>query len=278
MLISRFIAILLFSAVLTKAKEAINETKSDSGREYDQVESCCVIEDHSFHSFDAAIRDLTNNTAIKIVELKIEVNSSVTVEHLENVAIIGYGISTVDCVSIGTIHFISCNNVTIRGINWERCGSSNELSYPGIKFYKTSNVTIQNCSFTSSLTQAVVFSQVLGDVYIYNSVFTHNTQHRGHGAAVQYTPESTTHTQTKLMINNCNFSYNGDAKSVIYIDGSGNKQRQYSYLQNSMFIGNEGVPVYLLHHNYKLEVMYFLNKMKGFLVAVFSAACQLFYL
>ena len=120
-----------------------------------------------------------------------------------------------DCVNIGAIHFISCNNViTIRGVNWERCGSSNGLSYPGISFYKSSNVTIQNCSFNSSLAQAVVLSQVSGDLYINNSVFTHNAQHRGHGAAVQYTPESTTHTQTKLMINSCNFSYNGPAKSV----------------------------------------------------------------
>ena len=46
------------------------------------------------------------------------------------------------------------------------------------------------------------------------SVFTHDTQHRSHGAAVQYTPESTTHAQTKLTINSCNFSYNGAAKSV----------------------------------------------------------------
>ena len=100
----------------------------------------------------------------------------------------------------------------------------NHLFQESASFYRLSNV-IFYCSFNSSLTQAIlVFSQVSGDVYINNSVFTHNTQHRGHGAAVQYTPESTTHTQTKLVINNCNFSYNGVAKSVIYIDGSRKKE------------------------------------------------------
>ena len=46
------------------------------------------------------------------------------------------------------------------------------------------------------------------------------------------------------MIDRCNFSYNGAAKSIIYIGGSSEKEI-YLYLQNSMFIGNEGVPIYL---------------------------------
>ena len=223
MLTVRIAIVLLLSVVymFTRAKEikfgatSSEDEFSSSGTKYDQVEPCCVIRNHSFYSLDRAVNSLTNNTTIRIIGPEIIVSrSNVTVRHLENVAIIGDGISTVDCVNVGSIFFISCNNVTITGVNWERCGFSNKSSYPGISFYKSSNVIIQNCSFNSSLAQAVVLSQVSGDLYINNSVFTYNAQHRGHGAAVQYTPESTTHTQTKLVINNGQWS-NGAAKSVI---------------------------------------------------------------
>ena len=136
-----------------------------------------MIGSQSFYSLDRAVSSLTNNATIRITGPNM-LKSNATVRHLDNVAIIGNGISTVDCVNIGAIHFISCNNVSITGVNWERCGSNNELSYPGISFYKSSNVTIQNCSFNYSLTQAIVFSQVSGDIYINNSVFTYNTQHK----------------------------------------------------------------------------------------------------
>ena len=159
---------------------------------------------------------------IKIVGSNVVLDSKITVENLENIAIIGHGTSTVNCIGIGAINFISCNNVTITGIDWERCGlTSKEPSYPGIRFHKSSKIIIQSCSFNSSIGHAVVFSKVSGNIHINNSVFTHNNHHRDHGAAVQYTADGTTHTQIKLVINSCNFSYNGVAKSVIFIDGSG---------------------------------------------------------
>ena len=73
-------------------------------------------------------------------------------------------------------------------------------------------------------------------------MFTHNTQYRGHGAAVEYIPAATAHNQTRLMTDRCNFTHNGAARSILYVAGSEN--RLYSYLQDSLFIGNEGVPSY----------------------------------
>ena len=78
-------------------------------------------------------------------------------------------------------------------------------------------------------------------------MFTHNTQYRGHGAAVEYIPAATAHTQTRLMINRCNFTHNGAARGILYIAGSEN--RLYSYLQDSVFVDNEGVPIFLSQQN-----------------------------
>ena len=262
---ARIVSIFLLCVVFIKAEETINKTYSQEiasgsgteydqvGTEYDQVASCCVIGEVPFHSIDSAIRNLTNNITIKITESDVVLHTKVIVENLDNIAIIGHGNSTVNCIGIGAINFISCNNVTITGVDWERCGSSNEPSYPGISFYKSSNIIIQSCSFNSSTGQAVVFSEVSGNIHITNSVFTHNKQHGGHGAAVQYSPMIAGYTQTKLVIDSCNFSYNGASKSVIFIGDSGNRELQYSCLQNSRFIGNEAVPVYLSHHKLHIK-------------------------
>ena len=133
--------------------------------------------------------------------------------------------------------------MAIKGINWENCGSSNESPYPVLSFYKSSNVTIQNCAFYSAMGQVLLFSETSGNVFINSCEFTHNNQYRGHGAAVQYTTEVTTPTITRLVIDGCYFSNNVAARSIVYIGGQGS--RQLSYLQNSKFVGNEGVPIYL---------------------------------
>ena len=176
---------------------------------------------------------------ITISKSHVTLGTKISLENLENVSIIAHQASTVNCKGIGAIKLSSCNNVTIKGISWENCGSSSGSSYPGISFYRSSKLTIQNCKFYFSLGQSLVFSEPSESVFINNCEFTHD-QHTGHGTAVQYTTKATT---TRLVINRCTFSNNGIAKSIVYIGGS--EKRQFSFLQNSTFIGNKGVPVYL---------------------------------
>ena len=87
----------------------------------------------------------------------------------------------------------------------------------------SSNIVIQGCSFHNSTAQAVVLSNISGNVYINNCQFTHNKYHKGHGAAIYYTSSPEQSTQVQLVINNCNFTFNGPAESVVYIDNSNNK-------------------------------------------------------
>jgi len=60
------------------------------------------------------------------------------------------------------------------------------------------------------------------------------------------------------MIDKCNFIHNGAAKSILYIAGS--EYRLYSYLQNSAFNGNEGVPIFLLQQNLHITIDLFFKQ------------------
>jgi len=87
----------------------------------------------------------------------------------------------------------------------------------------------QTCSSTSLL------SDVSGSIYTSTILymFTYNSQYGGHGTALYYLPQlATGATQTRLVMDGCNFSYNRAAKSVIYIGGSVNMSFQW---QNSVF-------------------------------------------
>ncbi|XP_065908930.1 probable outer membrane protein pmp6 [Dysidea avara] len=204
------------------------------------------MEDHQFHSIFHALSNFTSNTIITVVSDAV-LSSIVVLENLESVAIIGQGNPTVNCNGVGEIKFVSCNNVIIKGVNWERCGS-NDSSYPGMEFYNSSNILIQTCSFHHSTMQAVVMSKMSGNVYINNCQFTHNKYHNGHGATIYYTSAPEQSTRVLLVMNNCDFTMNGPAKSVVYID-SNNRANDFVslLLQTSTFTHNQGIPIYISH-------------------------------
>jgi len=239
--------------IFAKAQESTSSSQditSGSGIAFEQtVKPCCVVGENTFYSLDSAVHSIANNTMLKIITPNVILDSKVSLINLENISIIGHKIPTVNCKSMGAISLSSCNNVTIRGIKWENCGSSNKSSYPGISFYNSSILNIQQCTFYSSMGQAVLFLEPSGNVCINNCKFIHNSQHKGHGAAMQLL--SGAHTQTILVVDRCNFSYNGAAKSIVYIGGS--DKGSYLYFHNLTFIGNEGVPIYLSQKQLHIE-------------------------
>ena len=250
--------IIVVSVIFTKAEELISNetfpqdiTISGSESVFEQViKPCCLIGDHHFYSLDRALHSLTNDSIVKVIASIALLNSKVSIKNLENIAIVGHGTLTVSCSGIGAISFSFCNNVTIKDVVWENCGSSNKSTYPGIGFHKSSNLTVQNCKFHSSITQALTFSEPSGNIYISNCKFTQN-EHSGHGAAVEYISAATARNQTRLMIDRCEFSNNGAAKSIVYINSV--DKPLTSYLQDSLFIGNKGVPLYVSHHKLHIQ-------------------------
>ena len=151
---------------------------------------------------------------------------------------------------------VSCNNVTVEGINWKRCGSSNNQYYPAIKFHNSSNITVKGCSFQHSVRKIIVLSKVSGSLHIKNCKFTNNNQYEGHGTAIHYLSVSTYHILKKLLVEDCNFTDNGAnrvAGSVIYVASPTNKFYSHLIIRNSVFSRNKGVSIYISHHSLHIQ-------------------------
>jgi len=218
--------------------------------------SCCIYSNCSCPSLYNVLANynLTSNVLINITT-DVKLPTIISLINLSNISIIGHNNPTVNCNNSGGLHFISCNNCTIEGITWERCGARNasahdENVYATLQLYNSSNIAIMNCSFQHSLGQAVVLSGVSEDVNINHCNFLSNMykQHDGHGAAIHYSSNISNYL-LNLIITNCSFFYNGRAKSVVYLGHSSCKLKEYLYLQNSYFYHNNGVPIYLTNQN-----------------------------
>ena len=211
------------------------DVTTDLGNDQDQL-SCCVTDNCTFHSFEDALGNVTNNLVIDI-ETSVVLSSSFTIENFDNILIRSQTNATVLCANTGNLHFVSCSNVVIEGIVWQGCG--------GPHFYNSSNITIQDCNFHNSTRQAIVMSKMSGDVHIKDCQFTHNNDYGDHGSAIHYSSQTVANPPPVLNINNCNFTSNGPAGSVVYISSPTNNMHYNILLQDSVFINNQGVPIYL---------------------------------
>ena len=194
---------------------------------------------------DTLVGTVSNNSIINITNTTV-LSSMVVLKYLENILIVG---DSIDCNSNGSVKFVSCKNVTIEGVRWEQCGT---LTNPAIGFYDSSNVKIQNCSFHRSTGQAVVLSKVSGNVYINNCQFTHNNAYEGQGTTIHIS-QSKPHVQLHVVIDKCNFTVNGPAESVVCVDGIPNHNNLQLTTKNSVFMQNQGVPIYISHTNLHLN-------------------------
>ena len=211
---------------------------------------CCVYGNCSCHSLDYALTHLTSNVLIKITT-DVTLSSLAEVSDLENVTIIGHNNPTVNCRNFGGMHFTFCHNCIIKGIIWDGCGTKAE---PGLKLSYSSNIKIQYCSFQHSIGQAVVLSEVTGDVNINHCQFVYNSHYRGHGAAVHYSSSNVTnHLQPLLTISNCNFTNNKGAKSLVYIENRISEHADNVMLYYSKFCHNQGTSIYVINQKVSLS-------------------------
>ena len=224
--------------------------------EDDNSRTCCVHENCSYSSLDQCLANLTSNIMINITT-DVTLSSLVRASNLSNVSIIGHNYPTVNCKSVGGIHFAFCLNCTIQGITWDGCGSS---VVPGLKF-SYSSVSIQNCTFQHLLGQAVVLLGVLGDVNICDCKFTNNNDYMGHGVAIQFSSNDTRNSfQYVFTISNCNFSYN-TMNSLIYFENARLNSVKV-ILNNSTFYRNKGISLYAINsHIYLIGNFFFQNNL-----------------
>ena len=221
---------------------------SENGSDND---TCCAFGRCYCRSLDRALANLNNSFLINITTDTM-LSSLIEISHLGNVSIIGHNNPTVNCKNVGGIHVTFCHNCIIQDITWDGCGSI-KTQQPGLKFKNSCNVTIHNCSFEYSIGQAVVLSEMSGDVIINHCKFVNNIHYRGHGSAIHYSFKKEAFYQSVLMINNCSFTYNKWAKSLVYIENSTSKHNNTIRLNHSKFCHNQGVPVYVVNQNIYLS-------------------------
>ena len=219
--------------------------------EDDNNHICCAYGNCSCNSLDHALIYLTSNVLINITT-DVTLSSLVKVSDIENVTIIGHNNPTVNCKDFGRIHLNFCNNCIIQGITWDGCGSVDidDHTETVLKLSNSSNITIDNCSFQYSKGQAVLLSEVSGDVNIHHCNFMHNNHYGGHGAAIHYSSSNVTncHQLAVFAISDCNFAYNY-AKSLVYIENTISRQNVNVTIHYSKFCHNQGVSVYAVSQN-----------------------------
>ena len=188
----------------------VSESVSDdegsfTNGEDDNSHVCCVYGNCTCNSLDHALANLTSNVVINITT-DVTLSSLIERSDLQNVSIIGHNNPTVNCKT-GAMQFAFCHKCIIQGITWNRCGS---ITKAVLKLNDHSNITIQNCSFQHSLGQALVLSEVSGDVSINNCNFVNNSHCKDHGTAIHYYSNKTNNFTSGFIFNieSCKFSNN----------------------------------------------------------------------
>ena len=205
----------------------------------------------SLHCLHCALQraNFTNNIIINITTDAV-LSSVIQLMNINNISIIGHNNPTVDCNDTGALHFMSCHNITIKGINWQRCGTGTNKNYrPGLEIYNCSNVIIKDSSFKFSVGRSLALVNVFGQVSIDYCEFTQNAIYDDHGAAVYYS--SLTDQENVFSMNNCNFS-NNSAKSTVYVRGRC-ELREFLHLNNLDFSNNQAVPLYIIDHHVQIN-------------------------
>ena len=228
----------------------------------DPVTLPVCIHQHCFcQAIDYVLASLTNNTQIDL-SINVTLSSIITISGV-NISIIGHHNPTINCSNGGALKFSYCHNCTIEGITWDGFGaeSINSSNVPVIEFYHSSNIIIQNCTFQYSVGQAVILSEISGNVGINHCNFLYNKQYKGYGTAVSFSTSNNfqEHTQLIFKISNCIFSNNEGIYGIVYISQC-SKKSQKILLSDSTFSSNKGTSLYLSNQNlHLLDIVIFHN-------------------
>ena len=201
------------------------------------------------------IEDIPSNVVV-IITKNITLSSRLQFKKVANLSLIGYN-GSIYCENDGELQFISCSSVSITNLTWynnERNITDNVV-IPQIKFYNSSNITIEHCTFHQSVGQAVVLSEVSGDVNIRHCKFVNNRHPlSAHGGAIYYSSNCTEFSKGQLTISDCYFADNAGNTSLIFMENlNNNHQCKSNILQNSKFTKNLLRCIYLSNHNFYIK-------------------------
>ena len=231
----------------------------------DRRSYCGLFTIFSNCALDHQLGNLTSNGLINIT-VDVMLLSIVSLVALKNVSIIGHDNPTVNCDNAGGMYFDNCHNCTVIGITWEKCGNKID-SKPPIELFNSSNIIIQNCSFQHSIAQAIILSELLGNVIISSCKFVFNNHFESNGTAIYYLSKIKRHSKFQLIISACNFTQNGASidASIIYIGSSSNKSVEQIYFTDNSFLSNQGMPIYISYQKVIISgfMIFEMNKVRS---------------
>ena len=205
------------------------------------------------------LNDISSNSVVIITD-NITLSSQIQLTELANISLIGYNNPSIYCENDGGLQFTSCTNVTITNITWHRLINNDRNIHVTIKFYNSSNITIDHCTFQQSVGQAVVLSEVSGDVNIKHCKFVNNmhlSEKRHYGSAIHYLSSSDTESSENwltITICNCYFTDNIGIASLVYLEQHNNSSQCKSIiLQDSIFNNNHGTCIHLSNLNLHIK-------------------------
>ena len=197
------------------------------------------------------IEDIPSDVVVIITD-NITLSSMIPLLEIANISLIGYNSSFIHCKNDGGLQFTSCSNVSITNLTWHKFINnerkiSNDTT-PQIIFYNSSNVIIDHCTFQQSVGQAIILSEMSGNVNIKHCKFVNNKHtFREYGAAIHYSSKCT---EDQLIISDCHFTNNSGAASLIYLENHYNHNLCESIiLQDCEFKNNQGVCICLSNQN-----------------------------
>ena len=201
----------------------------------------------SLHHLLDGLHPGASNVVVNLADKAI-LSSVVHLEDLFNVLIIGENNFTVLC-DRSYIIIDDCNDLTFQGITWIGCGAPNLIynDADAVMSVIDSSVFIQQNTFQYSFKPALSFFFFQSNFTITNCSFM-NSNYRGHGAAIylDYYGEPIYYpSYSNASIINCDFSYNEDVKSIVYLRSPDDSYSRSVYLNNIKFYNNQGVSIYL---------------------------------
>ena len=136
---------------------------------------CCVHGRCACSSLYTALRNIASYTIINITSKSVALHDTTTIGSgkLTNITITGSNV-TIMCNDSGSVYCESCDNVSIEGITWDRCGDPKGTNIAGVAFNGTSNITLVNCTFQHSLITAVALLEVSDNILIQICNFSSN--------------------------------------------------------------------------------------------------------
>ena len=203
----------------------------------------CLAKECYCNKLEGLFDGLKNDALINITD-NVTLSSVIKLKYINKFSIIGHNNITILCGNGGGLHLYYCTNFTIEGITWIRCGSSKN---PVVEVEESYGITIQKCNFQHSIGQGLRihfrFFQLKHNlkIIINHCNFMNSNHYKDHGTAISCSLQNSPN--AFININNCNFSYNKNAKSIVEFGFGGSLT--HIYLNNSNFHNNQGVAVYV---------------------------------